>query len=130
MAHAEGTKVVDKTKTSVWVVNLGQFRFPHGTREGVFFDPRIAVKIEMDDWIKSQEPLLAEVDDPHTDDLPASPVIDPNPLVDLDTGKPITGVGTGPAGTGTADELRAAAAAAEAEAKAKAEAAKPSKAHK
>lgn len=107
--QAQGTKVIDKGSEATWVVNLGEFRFAHGLREGVVFDPKIAVKIKMDDWIMGQAPLLVEIKDPHEDDLPASPVVDPNPLVSEQTGKSVTGVGTGPEGTGNADDVRKAA---------------------
>lgn len=123
MATVDGTKVFDKSKDAVWVVNLGEFRWPHGEREGVVFDPRVACKILMDDWIKGQHPILQTIADPHDDELPPSPVIDPNPLISNETGKSVTGVGTGPEGSGNADDVRKAqeeAAAKEAAAKAEA----------
>jgi hypothetical protein len=106
MAAAKATKVFDKEKEAVWVVNLGAFRFAHGTREGVVFDPQVATRVKMDEWIESQAPLLVQVEDPYSEDLPASPVIDPNPLVSEKTGKSVTGVGTGPEGSGNADDVR------------------------
>jgi hypothetical protein len=120
--QARATKVVDKGNESVWVVNLGQFRFAHGTREGVVFDPQVAVKIKMDAWIEGQAPLLTTINDPHEDELPQSPVIDPNPLVSEKTGKSVTGVSTGPEGSGNADDMRKAAEAKAAEEAAKMEA--------
>lgn len=99
---------IDKDKAAVWIVNLSQFRMPHGTREGVYFEPAQPTGILLDDWIKGQKPILVEVDDPFGD-LPASPVIDPNPLVNSANGKPVTGVGTGPEGSGNADDMRKAA---------------------
>lgn len=96
---------VDKDKDAVWVANLGQYRMAHGLREKVVFDPGTPVRIKMDAWIESQAPILVVVEDPFGE-LPASPVVDPTPLVSQKDGKPVTGVGTGPAGSGNADDAR------------------------
>jgi hypothetical protein len=115
MAQPNGTKVFDKD--GVWIANLGQYRFQHGTRAEVVFDPHVPTRVKMDDWIASQAPILSPVEDPFGE-LPESPVIDPNPLISEETGKSVTGVGTGAEGTGNADDARKAAEAAAAAKKA------------
>jgi hypothetical protein len=106
MAQVQGTKVYDKDKDAVWVVNLSEFRFAHGARAGVVFDPKIATRVRMDSWIEGQAPLLQVMEDPHADELPASPVIKETPLIDSATKKPVTGVGTGPEGTHNGEAAR------------------------
>jgi hypothetical protein len=93
-------------KSGVWVVNLSEYRFPHGTREGVVFEPKQPTRVDMDDWIKGQEPILQQVEDPFGQ-MPESPVVQETPLKNHETGKPVTGVGTGPKGSGNGDEVRA-----------------------
>lgn len=92
-------------KDGVWIVNLSQFRYPHGTREGAYFEPKQPTRVLMDDWIKSQAPMLQEIDDPFGE-IPESPVVNENPLVRVEDGKPVTGVGTGPQGSGNGDDVR------------------------
>lgn len=125
--YAENTKVIDKDKDAVWVVNVGQFRWPHGEREGVSFDVGTAYRIKMDDWIEGQKPILQVIEDPHTSELPANPIIEPSPKISDETGKPVTGVGTGPEGSGNADDVRKQQEAAKAKAEAEAKAAKDAK---
>lgn len=102
---SNGPKDIDG-KDGKWYVCLSEFRFPHGTRSGVVFDSRIPTRVLPDAWIESQHPMIQEVADPFGA-IPESPVVQESPLRDTETGKPATGVGTGPQGTGTADEVRA-----------------------
>lgn len=77
--EATTTKSIDKDQDAVWVVNTAAFRWAHGIREGVYFDPNVPTRVKMDDWIKGQAPILQVVDDPHGE-LPESPVKNDTPL--------------------------------------------------
>lgn len=96
---------IDSDKTAVWVVNLSEFRFQHGERADVLFEPKKPTRVKMDAWIEGQTPILQVIDDPFGP-LPNSPVIKETPLRDFETGQPVTGVGTGPEGSGNADDVR------------------------
>lgn len=98
-------KIDSEKEGGVWVVNMAQFRMAHGERDAVVFDPKQPTCIKMDDWIKRQGEMFAVVEDPFAP-VPESPVINESPLKDSKTGKPATGVGTGPEGTGNADDVR------------------------
>lgn len=92
----DGKPVTRRIKTEPkWFVNLSEFRFPHGTRQGVVFESGTPIKIMEDAWIKGQAPIIAEVPDPFGE-LPESPVVVASPLTNSDTGQPATGTGVGP----------------------------------
>lgn len=92
-------------KDGVWIVNLSEFRFAHGLRPDVVFEPKQPTRVKLDAWIEGQAPMLVVTEDPFGA-LPESPVVKETPLVDSDTGKPVTGVGTGPDGSGNGDDVR------------------------
>lgn len=96
---------IDNGDGTIWVVNMSEFRFAHGMRNGVYFDPKQPTRVVPDEWIKSQ-PLLVEIKDPFGA-LPESPLVVETPLMDDQTKKPVTGVGTGPQGSGNGDDVRA-----------------------
>ena len=56
-------------KDGKWFVNTAQFRFAHGERAGVVFEPGVPTRVKPDGWIEGQ-PLIVEVSDPYGD-LPA-----------------------------------------------------------
>lgn len=44
-----------------WITNRGDFRMPHPTRVGLFFEPGQPTKVNTDAWIQGQ-PVLAVTD--------------------------------------------------------------------
>jgi len=46
-----------------WYTNSGEFRMPHPTRVGLFFEPGQATRVNTDAWIESQ-PVLVVTEDP------------------------------------------------------------------
>lgn len=59
-------KMID-AKGDSWYRNNGEFRMPHGERNGVFFEPGVATRVDADEWIKNQ-PVLELIDNPLGDD--------------------------------------------------------------
>lgn len=101
-------KQIDKpSEGGEWFVNMSEYRFPHGLREGVHFEPKEPTCVKPDDWIAGQ-PVIVKMADPFGE-LPESPIIEETPLREFETQKPVTGVGTGPDGSGNGDDARKAA---------------------
>lgn len=71
---SQEVKVIDKD--GEWYVNTAQYRFVHGTRQGVIFEPGVATKFKSQtkaadkdhpavaDWIDGQ-PLIQKIADPY-----------------------------------------------------------------
>jgi len=100
-------------RDGVWFVNRSQYRWVHGLREGVWFEPGQPTQVVEDAWTKAQAEagVLVAVEDPF-----ALPKIEPITSV-----TPLDG---GTANLGADDAAKAAAEATKAAEAAKAEAAK------
>lgn len=84
-------KIVDKAKEGgKWFISRGLYRFAHGEREGVFFEPQVPTLIKPDAWIKGQT-LIVECPDPQSGDDMPGPVEPESVLRDAETKEVVQG---------------------------------------